>query len=239
MHLSGIYFPITAILGYRRQWYAELELGTYCWITDPKMKWIFAGLPTMFTYLSLIVNNIVIYAVLRKSLQSSEHVDGPTLALKQLMREATTLMFLYVAFFFVTTIPNFALQILETYFGYTNDNMGKIYPLLLLAAMVLPLQGFFNVFIYIKPTYTRFRAANPNKPVHFVLHQALFNPDVPQLTFSSDESASNAIAKGDDAEKDAKREECELSLKRKVPRKMPRKKREDSDDDASLSDSTA
>jgi len=75
--------------------------------------------------------------------------------------------------------------------------MGKIYPVLVLNATFLPLQGLFNVFIYLKPTYIRFRAANPNKSMYFVLHQALFNPEVPQLDFSSDQSGSNAIAEGD------------------------------------------
>lgn len=63
----------------------------------------------------------------------------------------------------------------------------------------MPLQGFFNLFIYIKPAYTRFRSANPNKSMYFVLHQALFNPEVPQLTFSGDQPPSDAIAEEDTA----------------------------------------
>jgi len=64
-----------------------------------------------------------------------------------------TLMFLYVAFFFVTVTPNFVLQILEVNFGYTSDDYGKTYPLFLFRSTLLPLQGFFNVFIYLKPAY--------------------------------------------------------------------------------------
>jgi len=188
MHLSGLYFPITAIIGYFGNWY---EVGSGCWISDPTIKWIVAGIPTLFTYLSLIFNNMVIYAVLRKSLRSSEPAQ------KRLMREATTLMFLYVGCFFVTISPQLVLHILEDFFDYTNNDYGNIYPLLVLSAMTMPLQGFFNVFIYIKPAYTRFRAADPNKSIYFVLRQALFNPKVPQLTFLGDQSAASAIAEGD------------------------------------------
>jgi len=90
-------------------------------------------------------------------------------------------MFLYVACFFVTVSPVFALQILYVYFGYDASNSGKLYPIWILDAMFKPLQGFFNFFIYIKPMYTRFRAANPNKSKWFVLHQAVINSKPPRM----------------------------------------------------------
>jgi len=188
MHLSVLYFPITAIVGYFSGWYA---MNTGCWISDPTIKWIVAGIPTFFTCLSLIINNIVIYAILRKTLRSSAPVQ------KRLMREATTLMFLYVGCFFVTISPKILLEILEDFFGYTHYDYGKIFPLMVLNAASLPLQGFFNVFIYLKPTYTRFRSANPSQSIYFVVHSSLFNPEVPQLSLAGDQSASNAIMEGD------------------------------------------
>lgn len=94
MHITGLYFPITAILGYFRGWYSVAKVGSSCWISDPLLKWIVAGIPTLFTYFSLIANNIVIYVVLRRSLRSSEPEQ------KRLLNEATTLMFLYVGCFF-------------------------------------------------------------------------------------------------------------------------------------------
>lgn len=205
LHLSGIYFLITSIIGYRRGWYGALEIGRYCWVTDPILEWIFGLIPIQFTNLSLIINYSIIYAIVRKSLRSSEHetVAGPTSVQERIKREAMTLMFLYVAFFQLATLPGGFIWGLETYFGFTKDNLGKIYPLLVLDAIFLPLQGFFNFFVYLKPTYTRFRAANPNKPMHFVLHQALFDPEVPQFNFSNDQSfisndqsGINAIAEG-------------------------------------------
>jgi hypothetical protein len=176
MHLSVIFFPITAIVGLRLGWYSD-----DCTYTDPLIQWIVRGFPAIFICLSLILNNIMIYAIVR-------HL---TMVQTRLKREATTLMFLYLACFFVTISPSFVKEILLT---YTSNDAGTLYPLTLLEAIVLPLQGFFNFFIFIKPSYTRFRAVNPNKQMRLVLHQALFNPNVPQLSHETDHSVSNAIA---------------------------------------------
>merc|ERR1719491_203427 len=61
--------------------------------------------------------------------------------------------------------------------GYT---VSEIYPLVVLVDITFPLQGVLSAFIYFKPAYTRFRAVNPNKPIRFVLHQALFNRTAPR-----------------------------------------------------------
>jgi hypothetical protein len=189
MHLSAIFFPVTAIMGLSRGWY----LDYYCWYSDPLVTWIVAGIPVIFTYLSLIINNIAIYAIVRKSLLSS--VDSPTSVQQRLKREARTLMFLYVGCFALTISPAFAVQILELYDKRGSNN----YHLKVLDRFLLPLQGFFNFFTYTKPMYTRFRATYPNKPMYFVLQQALFNPNVPQMNFSSNQQASPAIAEEDAA----------------------------------------
>jgi len=193
MHLSGLFFPITAIMGLFLGWYPEDDP---CVMVDELAIWITAGVPTLFVFLSLIINNMVIYAVLRKSLQSIEEVAGPTLAQKRIKREARTIMFLYVGSFFVTVSPAFVERLLEVYSGYTAGNRGKIYPVIVLRSIFLPLQGFFTFLIYITPSYTRFRAANPNKPMHFVLHQALFNPRAPRLYNRRDANDANRIIEG-------------------------------------------
>jgi len=99
---------------------------------------------------------------------------------KRIKKETTIVMFSYVAAFFVCVTPNIVLQIVELYSGDSRYD-SKLYPVRVLQAVFLPLTGFFNFFIYIKPAYTRFRAANPTKSMRFVLHQALFNSKTPRL----------------------------------------------------------
>jgi len=179
LHLSGLYFFVTAIIGSSLGWYEPQDVDGTCWVTDPLIKWIVGGGPIVFTYISLIINNIVIYALVRKSLRSIEQVAGPTERQARIKKEARTVMFLYVGFFFVTITPTFVLQILETYFGYTRNDSLKLYPLLILQAVCFPLQGFFNVFIYIMPFYTRLRKAYPGTPRRVILCRALFKTKPP------------------------------------------------------------
>jgi len=184
MHLSGLYFPITAIIGYTQGWFGVMDLGTGCMVVTPIFLPI-AWIPIISTFSLMIINYGVIYIVVRKSLktsnESAENVDGPTLVQKRLMREATSIMFMYVGCFFVAWTPFYILFFFGGYLGETVNSV-----LLILAALLTPLQGFFNVFIYLKPAYTRFRASNSNKRMSFVLHQALFNPTIPELNYSSD-----------------------------------------------------
>jgi len=194
LHLSVLFFPVTAITGLIRGWYGE----TSCFYTDPNITVVVVLIPIAFTYLSLIINYSVIYAVVRRSLRPSEHgAHGASLTSKQkrLKREAATLMILYVTCFFVTASPSIVKELLYAYFGYTPDNAGTLHTLVkIFEAIFLPLQGFFNFFIYIKPKYTRFRAANPEKQMYFVLKQALLNPIVPRLAISSDHPAFNTVS---------------------------------------------
>merc|ERR1719343_1902254 len=106
-------------------------------------------------------------------------------AQKRLRTEAATQGFLYVASFYVTWTPLFVIQVMGGSFGYTKEDQEKIYWLLVINAFLLPLQGLFNVFIYVRPTYTRFRARYPEEPALRVLRHALFDPNIPKLTTAS------------------------------------------------------
>jgi len=116
LHLSSMWFPITATMGIFDGWYDEQELGGGCYITDGMIEWIESGIPYLFTNLSMIINYGLIYIVVQKALRSSSSnesseqqqqqvVAAP--AQKQIKKETATIMFLYVGYFFVTTTPTF------------------------------------------------------------------------------------------------------------------------------------
>ncbi len=226
MHLSGIlFFPITSVTGYYARWYGEQALTMTCWVrfgdNAELVSYVYAGIPLAVTYLSLIINNIVIYVYLRKSLltaplqskyftttsddedvecneNDSSHLsvveteDFVSLAMvqRQLTKEAATQGLLYVVSFLLTATPVFVLQVLDGSFAFEEDDQGRIYPLLVMNAMLMPLQGFFNVFIYVRPTYSRFRAANVDKSRWNVFKQALFDPNIPKMTSAARGSSS-------------------------------------------------
>jgi len=220
MHLSGaIFFPITALAGYWGEWYGEQALIIHCWIVDVPtgcdssgkcsgnateiVSYMFGALPMAITFLSLIINNIVIYLFVRKSLLSSppqsddrseasisitdldtsissNGTDARSVQ-QRLTKETATQGLLYVVTFLISSSPIFALEYLEGSVGLDEDDKATLYPLLVLNSMLVPLQGFFNVFIYIRPTYNRFRDAHPEKPLWVVLKQALFDPNIPRM----------------------------------------------------------
>lgn len=177
LHISGLFFPITAIMGLIFGWYPEDDP---CRITDETTLWIVTATPLIFVLLSIIINYSTIYIIVRKSLRSTEHVAGPMPVQTRIRQEATIIMFLYVTAFLATVTPSFILAVLETHYGYTG-NESNLYPLWVLNAILLPLQGLFNFLIYIKAAYSRFRAANKKASMCFVLHQALFNAQAPRI----------------------------------------------------------
>ena len=68
---------------------------------------------------------------------------------RRLIKEVAIQGFLYVSTFLLTLTPSFVLQVM---YSTGVDDQNILYPLAILNAMLLPLQGFFNVFIYIRPT---------------------------------------------------------------------------------------
>lgn len=205
LHLSGaIFFPITSLIGLIGGWYSEERFAMICWIGEvPKncyetgncygqlVAYIFGAPSLLITMLALIINNTIIYIYVRKHLSGngngSENTDvedsSQRLSLqKRLKREAAIQGFLYVSTFLLTFIPAFIIQVIEGLTQIGEENLAKMYPLLLANAILLPLQGFFNVFIYVRPTYTRFKIAQPEKSMIFILTKALFDPKIPRMS---------------------------------------------------------
>jgi len=185
LHITAAFWPITAIMGLPLGWYPE---DSPCGIIDETISLIVLVIPGLFVYLSVIINYTAIYAIVRRSLRSSEAIvqrsfglsgqtAGSTFVQKRIRKEATTSMLLYVAAFSVCVVPILVDTILAT---QTSEYSGR-FPVSLLLTILFRLKGFLNFFIYIKPAYTRFRAAYPNKSMRFVLHQALVNSKAPQL----------------------------------------------------------
>ena len=253
-HLSGaIFFPLTSLIALAGNWYGEQALIMGCWVRDVPydcnedgicagdatelVGYIYGGLPMFLTMVSVIVNNIVIYLYVRKSLlssrpsaatnstvSSSDNIPNNTdndndndgnndedmensealsatsserqkSIQERLTNEAAVQGFLYVSTFLLTALPVFVLVLLDGSMEYDVEDKGRIYPLLVLNALLVPLQGFFNVCIYVRPSYSRFRAVHPDKPLRFVLKRALFESSVPRMTSTSVPKSSSLSKK--------------------------------------------
>jgi len=239
MHLPGaVFFPVTAFVGLWGGWYEEEALTLSCWIGDVPancmadgvrcytqlVAYVFGMIPTSIAFFSVIINNIVIYRFVRRTLiiakkprttvrnsgnsnaednRSSADFDfeesgefeeekeeeevgeesaGQRTLAERLTQEVATQGLLYVTAYLLTIVPAMLLSILDGLSVIDATDQGEFYPLLVFDSILLPLQGFFNVFIYVKPTYTRFRDKHPEMPARSVLNHALFDSDVPRLS---------------------------------------------------------
>jgi hypothetical protein len=213
MHLFTIfYFLLTAVGGAAIGLYSEVDVGFGCWVNDypsgcvetdtcisQHIGWAFGGLPTVFTFLSLLINNLVIYYHVRRRLGSDTNeglaaeqalTAKQALTVKQYERisiqkaqieEVATQGFLYVATFICAYTPAIVLRFVEAYRDSPVDET-PIYPLLVLNSIFLPLQGFFNMFVYNRPNYARVRAAHPGMSAFWAVRKACLDPDIPRLT---------------------------------------------------------
>ncbi len=191
-------------------WIGEVPKDCYetgnCW--GELVAYTFGAPSTIITVLALLINNIIIYMHVRKNLQSSPAVTAQNsesengnetsgienlsqrISIRQrLRREAAAQGFLYVSTFLLTFVPAFVIQVIEGMTPLGDENIAQMYPLLVMNSILLPLQGFFNVFINVRPSYKRFRAAHPEKSKRTILKQALFDQNVPRL--------STAVISGD------------------------------------------
>lgn len=112
------------------------------------------------------------------------------------VREVATQSFLYVAAFFVTYLPGVSLRILES-FGFRPADEDKVYFLVVVAHICLPLIGFFNLMIYIRPRYLRTRSEFPNQRRAWAIRRALYGEAVqpsPSGMENSNFVQSNSLA---------------------------------------------
>jgi hypothetical protein len=202
---------VTASLGAAFGVFRELEVGFGCWATnnypvncegdDCKAHiwgYVLGLVPTGFAFGSLLVNNIVIYRYVRRILPRSNNSGGrnashrrstldgkhqdsvstDTLSNLQI-QEVAKQGFLYVGTFVFCYWSGFTIRLLEHLVDDVDD--AKIFPLLLVQSMCLPLQGFFNMLVYNRGNYRRLRAAYPSLSHWAVLRRACFDTDIPRL----------------------------------------------------------
>ncbi|CAB9530251.1 expressed unknown protein [Seminavis robusta] len=71
------------------------------------------------------------------------------------LREVAVQAFLYVAGFLLTQLPVMLLGIMASSREYTAADDADLFPMLLLRAILWPLQGLFNYCVWIRPSYLR------------------------------------------------------------------------------------
>lgn len=202
---NATYFFTTAIVGLIIGLYSPVDIGFGCWVNDwPKgctqtgnclsqnIGLVYLGAPTLLTFFALLINNVTIYIHVRKTFHKLTPPANVGMTAEEALaarnhrrflqedkqiRLVATQGFLYVVSFIVCYTASIILRIIEaqTY----NPDDAQVYPLLVIAAFTLPLQGFFNMLVYNRVPFLRIREAFPQMNRFQAFRKACLDPNVP------------------------------------------------------------
>lgn len=204
MHCFAILYPlITATVGAVEGAYGEMSVnGLVCWVVSyPRncgdgpgesgeecasmvVAWLFYGLPVVLTLAALIINNLIIITFVRKQTRprkarrrnSSSHRRQ-----QHRLKLVSTQASLFVASFAVCIIWSGIMNSAETLAESEEDELKMIltfYPVSIIQAILLPLQGLLNMVVYIRPKFLKARHENPKETRTWAAKRSIFGDGV-------------------------------------------------------------
>mmetsp|Transcript_43928 Transcript_43928/g.105980 ORF Transcript_43928/g.105980 Transcript_43928/m.105980 type:complete len:468 (+) Transcript_43928:226-1629(+) len=168
------------------------------------LVWLFGGWLVVFTFSSIFVCQIMIWRFVRRRTRASmvsaalsgndcgpirpistgdlgaqQPKETNIMRTKQLqrLRLVSSQAFLFVASFFACSIWMFLLGIGEIRAVTVQEEMKimlDMYPILVLSSVVTPLQGFFNMLVFLRPRYVRTRHDHPSETRLWAATYAIF-----------------------------------------------------------------
>lgn len=200
IHIFSVGFNLIAgIVGVSKGYYAEMELSQGCYIAEfPEgceinggctghiIGWIVSGVPVVILFTSILVNNAVIYCYVRRTTHRTinKSMQGRVHQNRRIQAVATQAL-LYVGTFLLAYAWAFGIRVAES-LGVQAADEARIYPVLVLSSIFLPLQGVFNLLVYSRPNYLRIRQAFPRESRLFALHRAWFGGSKNRIATSVD-----------------------------------------------------
>ena len=181
--------------------------------SDDAIMLLMVALPTAVIFLSTLINHLLVYCHVRNTIKRSmaylssyqQQNQNQSCAMEfstaslaptqrssrrsqtdryvERIRAVGTQAILYVSAFIVTLTPTVILKSMDL----RPKDENRIFVLLVTQATLLPLQGFFNFFIYVRPTYVRVREEFPSENIVWAHRRALYGAKV-HPTDSGDES---------------------------------------------------
>eukprot|EP00980_Cylindrotheca_fusiformis_P020397 scaffold7423_cov122-Cylindrotheca_fusiformis.AAC.1 len=97
------------------------------------------------------------------------------------LRLVSSQAFLFVANYLLVSCWSGMLAIVEQQAETREEELAasvKLYPLMVLNAIFLPLQGFFNMLVYIRPTYLKWRHKYPQESRPWAFRRAVFGESI-------------------------------------------------------------
>jgi hypothetical protein len=193
LHGVALLFAVgTASVGSSMEFFNPVGIGMGCWVVDvpfncgddpwetgePCMSryigWAFGGLPIIVCFFTVVLCMTMIYCRVREQYKRSEAYSLRSNRQQQRLQEVFIRCLSYVTAFWMTSISTVIVRLLETY-NYPITEEAKLFPLLLAQSILLPITGFCNMLIFIRPRYLNWSSDFPEQPRRWAMVQALWN----------------------------------------------------------------
>ena len=150
------------------------------------------GLPTLLCFVTILVNNLLVYCHVRATIQrgrrrataevrmSTKQSSAPDPQVAR-VRAVATQAFWYVGCFLLTYVPSITLRIMEGQ-NFDAEDEDTLFPLLVIQTFTFPSQGFFNLLVYVRPSYLRIRREYPDASMFWAFRRAMYGDRVQPTT---------------------------------------------------------
>lgn len=207
MHGVAILWPLlTGIAMIPMEVYEQIEIGLGCYVvanpsscTDGTQLacysqlfgWAFGGGPLFLVVFFLLISNIMIYCKVRLAVKRSSRYEIAGRELKK-TRQVASQATLYVVACFNTVVWQLSIRGVESLELVTKEDESEFFWLMVLVSTFYPLQGFWNLLIYVRPKYMRFRCRYPRYSRRACLWKALTEIDYAMPSMELRASDANA-----------------------------------------------
>jgi len=187
MHVIVLGYPtVTAVVGAVLSVFGEVNLGAGCWLEVPSddeqingfcdascialLETMFGGIPFAGVLFLVVICNFIIYLHVRTIYRRASFlaIDSP----ERRTRAVATQAFLYVAVFLVTYIWTLIIRMASQQSDPSEE--ARLFPVMVLRAIFLPLMGLGTVLVYARPRYLRPRAQFPGNSCLTTLKSVLW-----------------------------------------------------------------
>ncbi|CAJ1952216.1 unnamed protein product [Cylindrotheca closterium] len=167
--------------------YGEGESGEEC--LSKFIGWVFYGLPVLVTFASIITNSLILVLFVQKQAlpaPSNYSKRAPSMAQTERdqnkrLRLVRTQAILFLASFTVCIFWTGVLNSVESTAASKEEELALMcrwFPISVIQAIFMPLQGFLNMFVYLRPKYLKTRKEYPYESKFWSFKRSVFGQEI-------------------------------------------------------------
>lgn len=171
-----MFVATTAAVSLGMNVFQKSRVGFHCWITDDHLSlYLLVLVVIVLSCATVCAANLSIYLHVRSLMNKSMRRSmNPSVSTKRKNLVATQ-SFCYIAAYAVTYIPGFLMGLHDMTGGVLFRSTTAYFMFFSILAVLLPLTGFLNLLVVLRPWYLQFRERYPNSSKWHCLQLSLSN----------------------------------------------------------------